>query len=276
MAQRNKENTTSNQQKLDLMLDEYLRLNETMQRKNYSNDTHYMCTKYDLFGEFMFKLYGYNSKPQIVPDQQYISTQEPTLYRGKNADFLANILCDDSYHLCSLYHGTGIYSTKDEQVAKIYENRSHNGTTLNFKIDGKIADRKLIKQVSEIWGGYATKYDIQDIKAEFPEIAKKCEEIFKFLNTLPTTNRPEDVHRYQMKSWFTEEFFTANPAYIAAYLGFDAVSINNYDGEEEIIVLNRGKMVVSLSEYNRICAASKRYKHCVKTEEDLCAAPEAM
>ena len=47
---------------------------------------------------------------------------------------------------------------------------------------------------------------------------------------------------------------TSNRTFFAAYLGFDGYEFNN---NKEVVLLNRKKIVVSSSEYNRIIEAAK-------------------
>lgn len=196
------------------------------------------------------KNFGYNKKPQVVSDDEYrkikptfqkylgVSIKINEVYRGaRNIEHHANTLCDDDYHvgvgdMCRGLHSALVYNT-----ALSYTNTTDDNYILHFKMPNMNIADSLTLQIdisNAFFNGCVSKQN-----------EEKLREITSFVMSIEDLNDRNDF----------ANIFVNDLAQLAIFLGYDAVYDHNFPA---YAVLNRGKMCVSESEYNRICEQSLR------------------
>lgn len=204
--------------------------------------------------EYDARMNGYCELPQIVDDKVYAKmpgykyaffkdeTIGGELFRGtSSADFHANLLCDKEYHLGRGDMSNGIFVAIVLEKAKTYAGSEENhGLVLRLKApDMKIAGyTSLLVNLTKM------------LKGE--ESAKQAfgEKFDTFQTFLKTTDK-NDLEKFI-------GLMHEDMGIFAMFLGYDAIYNETYP---EMAILNRSKITVSQSEYERICAASKKHKH---------------
>lgn len=218
------------------------------------------------FFDFVIDFCGFNGFPQIVSDKEYekiknvsghkISSNESSIneesseyFRGQpKYDFHANLLCDFNYH-----HGrgiicNGIYATSKKSYALAYCSRDAKNFDENKIMKFKLASQNFVKDTT--LDDYRS-FIVDGANCHFANIKDNISaEIMKyFLNVLCKYDREHFEHQ-----------LVFDESIIAIIMGYDFVCVDQFDTDEPtIIVLNRGAITVSQSEFERICKNSKTY-----------------
>ncbi len=201
---------------------------------------------------YAVQLYGYNGFPQVVPDQKFDAVPSTTLYRGvKDTEHNANLLCDYDYHYGFGTWGDGIYSITERPIAFHYTKKSPlsaenteseeelNQRIMTFKVDPRTKFVNLNKIFQQVrLAGPARLLCLPEVR-----------ELFKFSHTL--SKERENL---------LNQLLTSNISLAALFIGYEGLKYFGDADEETDVLLNRGKMIVSESEFRRVCALSRKYK----------------
>lgn len=264
----------TDREKLQLLYEQFLILNHKVISMNFEYT--YEASNYikNTLATYMFKLFGYTGLPQVVSDEDYKKLNARELFRGtEEIDYHADLLCNAEYYQSYWHNGIGIFSTsKKEWASDFFTNKKGSDYVLKFKYIGETLDRTNEKMTNFNYF-MALKYgNYESIKDK--NIIKKCKAFREFINDkCSDVPNIEGISREYAKQRGKQDFaelIIVDDTFMPVYLGFDCFDfdLNRYK-RAEIVIQNRGKIVISLSEYNRICKASKNYKHCIKTEADL-------
>lgn len=203
----------------------------------------------------------FNNLPTIVSDEKYeslpaidfryvgIKFKQKELYRGsKVADHHANLLCDKDYHLGVGDVSNGIYVTPNYDAALAYTRREPlDSLVLKIKLPNAnvIDDISISTDLSRVVDGLrAFNSEKQD---EFIQIKKFFENI----------KNPYDSELFSFMLF-------DDLGIVATLLKYDALYDHNFPS---IAIFNREKIVVSESEYVRICKASPSHAYLVTQPE---------
>ena len=198
----------------------------------------------------MIKSARYTSLPQIVSDEKYkklagfyfdylgLQIKGTELYRGvREIEHHANLLCDEEYHTGIGDVCNGLFAANTYDKAALYKGQDTNlDCVLKFKApEIKIIDDDTLKiDLSRVF----------DSKEPSVESHKQdLKKVKKFISSIKNSEH-QDAFFYMLLN---------DPSLIAILLGYDAVYEHNFPA---IAILNRGKIVVSEKEYQRICEAS--------------------
>lgn len=204
------------------------------------------------FYTYLVNLCDANKFPQMVEDEEFEALKSTKLYRGAaDIEHHANLLSDYDYHYgYGIFGGGGLYMTDNRKIASRYaRNKSENILTLKF--DGKVIDEKEL--------GFCLDYLEYSINGEEYKIEKlkikiansQDEQLIKFLIDYYKQLKT-DKDKELFKTIFIKMYSN-----LALILGYDAMS---YKYDEILIVLNRGKLIVSKSELERVTKNSKNYQ----------------
>jgi len=248
----------------------------------------------DVMNYYLIDFYGKNGFPCVLPDKEFDKIKSPIVFRGvsdiKHTQTLLNSII---YHYGKGYFGNGIYFSTSKERALWYTGKKNPIETniATFKIDSQV------KMISNSWINYmidyvdcATREECKQFNynhlrpAMTPEIKQKVDDLIKFINK---KNDPV----------FREFFITERDSILAPYLGFDVVVnflAENYDlkysdeynhcvGKDcsglnfdiikdylnnnhhginylDLVLYNRGALIVSEKEYNRIINSDESFK----------------
>ena len=200
----------------------------------------------------MIQAVSYTDLPQIVSNEKYsklagfyfnylgININGSELYRGvREIDHHANLLFDEEYHKGIGDVCNGLFSSNIYDKAALYGGQdSNNDCVLKFKApEMKIVDDEtLIIDITRVF---------QNQSPSIESHQQILEEIKKFTFSI---KNPE-----HQSAFFN--MLLNDPSLIAILLGYDAVYEHNFPA---YAMLNRGKIVVSEKEYERICKESGR------------------
>ena len=199
------------------------------------------------------ELFGHNKAPVVVKDEDFRKLDGPILYRGvKKIEHHAMYLCDEDY-----YKGSGIVEGiyfSDEFGTALQYAKGDANAVLKVKL---MPDAKIIycRNLEDAYFGRVSwfrrhKNNIDD------ETQAKIHELKLFLSTL------------DKKDAKTISCVILQTCILGVILGYDAVTNIGW-GEHYVLsqtsVANRGKLVVSESEFKRICSQSPEHKNRVKT-----------
>ncbi len=226
-------------------------IEEYRKRLSYSL-RHTNMIRYRFFS-YLVDALGFNALPNVVSDIQFSRVPTRTLYRGTpDINNHANLLVDFDYHKGCGVQGSGLYASDSYWHANEYANEIKD-FVLKFKLcpSTKVIHFNKMHQIEcallgdfETQSGYAI--DDQGIRAGINDTA------IKNYKTLV------DFCRAHKNDMGFEKFILGNfdnfDSNIALFLGYDAFVAGNF------VVLNRGKIIVSESEFNRITSMSKNYK----------------
>lgn len=226
---------------------------------------------YQVFA-FATDLVHNNAFPEVVSDKAYKNLNSTPLYRGVNSiDKHANLLVDYDYHYGDGLYATGIYASKSLKEAMEYAKNKNDVLRFKLSDDAKVVDFNGDYDGAMISNLYSAIvwHPNQTAIERFNELNKdvdldKLDPEMKqnILTILDYFNDKDKMFD------FTMDIFD-NQSTVATLLGIDAVVLGN-----SMLILNRGKMVVSESEFKRVTNRSKLYKGGVinfeqKQEEDF-------
>jgi len=274
-------NTSSltDREKLQLLYEQFLILNHKSVSMNFEYTSKAVDYVKNSLSTFMFKLFDYTGLPQVVSVEEYEKLEARELFRGiDDMDYHAELLCSEEYYQSYWHNGIGIFSTTERDWAEQFFTKNSAEHVLKFKYTGKTLDRINDKSTNFAYFMALKSGNYKDIKDE--NIINKCKVFREFIedkkSDVPNIKGINYDYAERRGKQDFAELMTVDDTFMPVYLGYDCFDfdINHYH-RPEIVIQNRGKMVVSLSEYNRICKASKKFKHCVKTEADLIPEPLA-
>ena len=233
----------TDEEKLQLIFKYFKEKQAAYLRGEHNSKGNIINVTHEIF-DFVIDLFEYNRFPQVEKDEDYKNFASKEYYRGvKNIDHHGNILVDYNYHRGIGIFGNGIYSTPDLHKATLYTKRNpHN--LLTFKFSGKIAYPRDDTNYTDYICGRIKK---GNFKFQSHDEEEKIDTLKKFYDSLSNTAEKED---------FKNVFFYRDPSIFKIFLGYDALY-----SQDNLIVFNRKKMLISQSEYDRICEASTYYKN---------------
>lgn len=229
------QNTIQDQTKLKLLFDYILQFKNKNLSSSPSDRARYKIYTYAVC------LCDFNKFPQVVNDNEYNKLLHEEIYRGALVgEYNANLLVDYDYHYGQGYGANGIYGTSSKGMANLYS-RKNPDNVLAFKLanDVKIATERDVLREYEF--GFQPQFETrvsQDTKA--------------LVNAIKSIKDAEE--QYYIKNVLLNDC-----GLLAMLYGYDALLADA--GEGFIVsVMNREKIVVSQSEFDRVCALSKAYK----------------
>lgn len=200
----------------------------------------------------MIKAVGYTTLPEIVSNEKYaklsafhfdylgMHLKGSELFRGvRDIDHHANLLCDEEYHTGVGDACNGLFASNMYEKADLYSSKNSKcDCVLRFKApEMKIIDDDTLKvDITRVFNG------------EDPSIKSHkqiLEELKNFTLSLKSPSHQEALF-YMLLN---------DPSILAMILGYDAIYDRNFPA---FAILNRGKIVVSEKEYERICKESGR------------------
>ena len=207
---------------------------------------------------FMIDYYRKNTFPQIVSDNIYNNKFKDaiTVYRGeKRTEFARILLSEWDYHYGAGAIGDGIYATDYKVRAEAYKRDKRFGELLEFKInpDANIISIDYLNTL--IWyvelqtkrKGLFNREKIS-MPPLSPEVENKLNILIKYLDKV----RDEGFRKCFINSDSNIGCYRLNKysSLLAVYLGIDAIVCDR--GIKDYAILNRGALVISNSEYNKI------------------------
>lgn len=196
-----------------------------------------------------------NGFPQIVKAEEFSALNSPTLFHGAGKiKHLACFLADFDYHKGEGWFASGFYSTTKIKEAKTYaQNFKRNVLTFKLGRDAKVMSGGDLSKIKAYFHSHLTRRYTNSgnnnseeyFKTLDPEVQERTAVLVDFFNTA------YDRGEYS----FVDELMS-NTSTLAALLGYDAVLSSNI-----AIILNRGQIVISEHEFNRITNATRLYRH---------------
>ena len=249
--------------KLDVIVD-YIDRHRDNQDFHVPYDFHMVKQKGEdeLFG-IITNLFGFNKLPKVAKSEFDVSKFK-VMYRGApKKTYHANLLLDteDRYYGTG-DHGHGVYGTDDRAISKYYARGNEGeGDELAFYLIGaQVGTEKFIRRVSDYLKGKTQDYrSVYDFTYNFENGQKEP------LDSQYTANRIKWLDEYikqiqdpELKQLFLN-VICRDFGKMGILLGYDAFVV--YDGSAgNVVVLNRNKITVTQSEYNRIYDAEERVK----------------
>ena len=246
-----------NEDEIQNFMEKLKRVAEIIQ-KNYLDelDHKYMqeyAPSHETFKEIV-DLFGFNGMPKILSDEKYKKNTYPEVYRGViDFDHTAELLCSKTYN-----HGTGyingIFASEFKDAAEFYtvpiekneENDPNKVLSLKVDSDNGIYASDLHMIANNLSRGVLGFVD-DDIK-------QKVGLLFYFGNSIAD-------NKLRNRFFMTLENDISK---LAVILGYDYIR-DTKDFLNYTIILNRAKISVSQSEFNKFCSNSKNYKNFAVT-----------
>lgn len=198
-----------------------------------------------LFYHIIDKL-GYNKPAQVVNGMQSMKIKSCKFYRGAiKLDYLLQGLLAPDYHKGVGIYGSGLYANRGKKIAKFY-GKGDEGAVCSFKLsrDTRILTQKHKKELRD-------KIRVRYFNATPKSKMQHNKELDIFFDYLSKTS--EDKRRF----WLNLCIIDFNQ--VAAILGYEAVESNK--SPKDIIILNRGKMIVKDKTIKGLLKTSKCYKY---------------
>lgn len=253
----------SNEQTLEIMKEFFVHCyKEYSKTKNSANIEIAASECRDRTFPFMVELCELSEFPSVVSDKSFDETQSIKFYRGvTDLKYTANLLCDFDYHYGKGSVADGIYASSIKVVAETYAmNSVKYGHILSLKLDPSTKFCSVIQMTNLMYkleGFYKepsskNKFiseSLENFKSEknYSEIEQRIKSLFNFI---------EDIKNQQEKEILIRNL-TKGLGKLAIYLGFDAMNID--DNFANCTIFNRGKIIVSKSEFNKVVASSNDY-----------------
>ncbi len=212
----------------------------------------------DIIFRFMADLYECGDLPQVLPDRKYKKVNQPKLFRSANEfDHLANLLADQERHYGWGLEANGIYADKNKIIAHSYHPHVFSDKHIFMTkpiyrlLEFKLEDDTIIANSKEL--KYAFKSACNGDSCFDETIRDRLYTLCAFLSSI-TYDKICD-----------EELFISmldgDAGKLGIILGIDTLVIDAENGKGSYAVLNRKKMIVSQTEFNRICIKSNAYKN---------------
>lgn len=205
------------------------------------------------FFSYLIDAFGYNALPTVLSHKDFLSVPTRMLYRGSpDINNHANLLVDYDYHKGCGVQGSGLYATDGYWHANQYADENKK-CVMAFKLrpDTSIIDNTRMRKLeyamlSDYKKNSGYEVDDEDLRNEVNETATANYKTFVDFCRAHRDDKGFDK--------FMCENFNSFDANIALFLGYDAYISGN------LIILNRGKIIVSAGEFKRITDESKNYK----------------
>lgn len=209
---------------------------------------------------FLVDAFELNKTPRVVSDEDFEAVLTKMLYRGDCADHLANLLVDPDYHKGDGAVANGIYAAHNILDAKDYSD-NYRGDIIKFKLDptANVIDlstlliyanalRHVMMYSPQSAGNMdeLIERDLQRIRIK-PQIAAKLKIIAKFCK-----KHSDDKELMKILAVETPKAKSC----LAVLLGFDGIKTEM----DYRAIINRGKIIVSQSEFERITEKSEAYR----------------
>ncbi len=229
---------------------------------NEDNKSWPELTLSDYMYRYALYLNGYDQKPQVIRDGSNPLKERHfvTIYRGMyKFDHLKELVCDDEYHLGHGSFGQGLYFAPNYESANSYANG--NGTILTAKLD---STTRLLVPNSELdnlcfylskmeWDNDKNCYTTPYIHLS-PRSLYKAQKIKEALTQIHT----KDTDEFKDFLCLEDNFST-----LTVVLGYDGLMSEN----KVILVHNRGKLMLSESEYKRITGHNYEQQNTNSSED---------
>ena len=203
--------------------------------------------------KYMVSLSGFNGLPSVVSDKKFNTIKSPVIYRGVDKmAYAQNLLTENNYHHGKGY-ANGIFTTNKKNIAlsytrdinwiEIYLNKLNQTKPVNPDniISLKVEKAsKIPYQLLEIFAKEIMHGDFNNIENETKI------KLLNFVNFVYSIENNEECLRFL-------NIFLQDLSKLAIYLGYDCISEPN-----GVIILNRGKIAVSQSEFDRIKEVSEK------------------
>lgn len=218
--------------------------NNKSEIKLYFSNAKLCSNEAELIFKYISDLYDCGGFPQVVSNQEYKNLEKQELFRGSNnIEHIANSIVDFDRHYGWGMIANGMHSAEKFDYAL---NFTSNGGVLSkdlvlkFKLNAKpVSITTLLNEYNEARIG-----NFRNSPAK-----NKLKTLMEFLNNV-AGDKVFDAELYH-------HMFSVDAGKLAIILGYSALSTGNY---HSIVVLDRSKMIISKSEYNRIVNKSKKYK----------------
>lgn len=201
----------------------------------------------DIIFKYIADLYEFGDFPTVVEDKPYSRLERPEYFRSASSfDHLANTLVDFDRHYGWGSFSNGLYFDYRKEHAARYHMPSKNQEPIVMKV--KLGTSNI---VNALW---LKKAFVEALETNnLPKlIENKMRTLIQFLISISN----DEV--------FDGELFVdmllLDPSKLAIILNIDALKLKGEWHPSSIIILNRGKIVISKSEFNRICENSNLYK----------------
>ena len=183
--------------------------------------------------QFMIKLFGYNEKPKVISNEKFKDLDAPILYRGvRKQEHAQNLINGDDYHYGAGTQYDGLYSSKEKRIASSYG---------NFIFKMKLSEDAKVSKVVYLLDDW---YYRNTHKSYDKEKREKAQTLVDFIKCIKSKTQRE-LFMY---------IFSKDRTTLLIYLGFDALIKINGD----YVIFNRGKIVFSEREYNKISKTIKK------------------
>ena len=253
----------TNKEKLNLLFDYYKKLQENYKKESklelkfFKDENFKKSYVVGLqFAKYLINLYDYNSFPKVISDENFETLNSTIFYRGvADINHHANMLCDYDYHCGSGARGCGIYISEKQSIAQDYT-KGNNENILTLKFTGTALpgnEHDKLRKYFDISILEINKkikfYKPQSIKSEDKE---KLDYLIEYYKALPSSEEQSILRN----------IVSYEPPFLPIYLGYDANGMEWGEGKdtEVLMILNRSKIIISQSEFDRITSASKNYK----------------
>ncbi len=191
---------------------------------------------------------GYCKPPVIMKDKAFASVKRSLpigvvarkgkIFRGQSQiAYLEDMLTEQDYNLGIGIFGSGLYFDSSKDIASNYAN-FHDDQVMTAKLDPTI---RIIKysDLSSIYNCYRNYYP--GSKDYSPEVDRLARQLYEAVNNMPSKAKELQNNLIQ------------NPSLLAMLFGYEATFLE----PDTLIIFNRGKILVSEKEYNRILAGAK-------------------
>ncbi len=217
-----------------------------------------MTFEADELSKFIIDMRGFNGLPKIVSDEEasVIEQNGITLYRGSDKnDYYANLLAEKSnYHYGHGGYGDGIYASDTKSATEEYTTLNKNKEPLKFYLLGDNGvDYNFLRCTLD-----CINYKKEDKLVEMfcnlsEDRQKKISLLYDAYHKLP-----KSIKKYVYESGGRKL------GLMAIFLGYDYIVTSDYF---ITCILNRGSMIVSQSEYNRVVKGTKYETQTTEQQE---------
>jgi hypothetical protein len=211
----------------------------------------------DVLYQYMIDLSGYNAFPQVYPSGDYKNLCGPELYRGvTDKEHAANFLADFNYHYGTGTQNNGTYFSDRKVCAKPYTQPAMVIEEDCEDVEDKIFTIKMAPTtrfvdddfINHDVGAAILLRDTSQVKSIVGRDKRRLDALINFVDTISDADQVEKFLFYLQQ----------DSSKMAIYLGYDGL-IQTFK-YMHYVVLNRGKIIVSQKEYDRVCNQSKNYK----------------
>lgn len=212
----------------------------------------------DDFMRVLLGLKGYDNPPQVVSDEDYANLKTFEYFRGaSDYNHTASLLTKKNIRTGHGYLG-GYFACKNKDRALVYcslaqPTKNASGKVLSFKFSD--ANATYVSSLKH----YLELLENDRMDEAKSDISQKLSELLSFINSIPTLS--EQYRFYKL--------FKNDLSKLAVFLDYDYivedVAPKGVAPNENIVILNRSKMIVPISELERFCSKSRKYQKLAAT-----------